>query len=105
MELSTDLVERDLFNKFLEMGHTTLSAFIAGAGDGDEGESIDVNGKRLQRSDRLHRRSYYSIFGEIEIGRYVYAPGAKKKIAYSPVDARLGLPRGEYSYVLEDWLA
>ena len=28
---------------------------------------------------------------------------AKKKIEYAPTDARLGLPRGEYSYVLEDW--
>lgn len=103
-ETRTDLVERDLFNQFLEMGHTTLSAFIAGAGDGNEGESVEVNGNPLQRSDHLHRRIYHSIFGEIEIDRYVYAPGAKKKIAYSPVDARLGLPRGEYSYVLEDWL-
>ena len=100
----TDLVERDLFNQFLEMGHTTLSAFIAGAGDGDEGESVDVDGKRLPRSDHPHRRMYHSIFGEIEIDRYVYAAGAKKKIGYCAVDARLGLPRGEYSYVLEDWL-
>ncbi len=100
----TDLVERDLFNQFLEMGHTTLSAFIAGAGDGNEGEAVEVQGKRLSRSDHPHRRVYHSLFGEIEIERYVYAPGAKKKIAYSPLDARLGLPRGEYSYVLEDWL-
>ena len=100
----TDLVERDLFNQLLEMGHTTLSGFIAGAGDGDEGESVEVNGNELRRSDHPHRRIYHSIFGEIEIDRYVYAPGAKKKISYSPVDARLGLPRGEYSYVLEDWL-
>ena len=64
-----DLVERDLFNQFLEMGHTTLSAFIAGAGDGNEGESVEVNGDRLQRSDHLHRRVYHSIFGEIEIDR------------------------------------
>lgn len=100
----TDLVERHLFNQFLKMGHTTLSAFIAGAGDGNEGKSVEVDGHPLQRSDSPHRRIYHSIFGEIEIHRYVYAPGAKKKITYSPVDARLGLPRGEYSYVLEDWL-
>ncbi len=99
----TDLVERDLFRQFLEMGHTTLSAFIAAAGDGDEGESIEINGKTCQRSDAVHRRIYHSIFGKLEIHRYVYAPGNKKK-AHSTLDARLGLPLGEYSYVLEDWL-
>ena len=100
----TDLVERDLFNQFLKMGHTSLSAFIAGAGDGNEGESVEVNGNRLPRSHHLHRRMYHSIFGKIEIDRYVYAPGAKKKIAYCAVDARLGLPRGEYSYVLLNYV-
>jgi hypothetical protein len=100
----TDQVERDLFSRFLEMGHTTLAAFIAGAGDGDEGEHIVRDGTTLQRSDQPRRRVYHSIFGELEIHRYVYAPGAKKRIAYASVDACLGLPRGEYSYVLEDWL-
>jgi hypothetical protein len=33
----------------------------------------------------------------------VYARGAKKKIEYAPTDTRLGLPHGEYSYVMEDW--
>ena len=100
----TDQVERDVFSQFLEIGHTTLAAFIVGAGDGDEGEHIDRDGTTLQRSDQPHRRVYHSIFGELEIHRFVYAPGPKKKITYAPVDARLGLPRGEYSYVLEDWL-
>ncbi len=100
----TDQVERDVFSQFIEIGHTTLSAFIAGAGDGDEGEYIDRDGTTLQRSDQPRRRVYHSIFGELEIHRFVYVPGPKKKITYAPVDARLGLPRGEYSYVLEDWL-
>ena len=48
--------------------------------------------------------AFWALFGKLDIDRYVYAPGPKKKIAYTPIDARLGLPRGEYSYVLEDWL-
>lgn len=99
----TDLVERDLFDRFLEIGNTTLSAFIAGAGDGDVGESLEKDRKTLHRSQELHRRVYHSIFGQLEIQRYVYAAGTNKK-SFSPLDARLGLPRGEYSYVLEDWL-
>jgi hypothetical protein len=35
--------------------------------------------------------------------RWVYARGPKKKLEYVPTDQRLGLPRGEYSYVMEDW--
>lgn len=38
------------------------------------------------------------------IERYVYAEGPKKKVAWAPVDARLGLPAGEQAYVLEDWM-
>ncbi len=99
-----DLVERDIFSRMLEASRSALAGFVAGAGDGDEGKCVEVDGRTLQRSDHPHRRIYHSIFGKLEIDRYVYAPGPKKKIAYAPIDARLGLPRGEYSYVLEDWL-
>lgn len=99
-----DVVERDIFSRMLEASRSALAGFVAGAGAGDEGECVEVNGRTLQRSAQPHRRIYHSIFGELEIDRYVYAPGPKKRIAYAPIDARLGLPRGEYSYVLEDWL-
>lgn len=103
-ETRIDQVERDIFSRVLEASRSALSGFVAGAGDGDEGEYVKIDGQTLERSDHPHRRNYHSIFGKIEIHRYVYAPGPKKKITYSPVDVRLGLPRGEYSYVLEDWL-
>ena len=99
-----DLVERDIFQRMLEASRSALAGFVAGAGDGDEGEGVERAGRTLQRSEQPHRRIYHSVFGQIAIDRYVYAPGPKKQIAYAPVDARLGLPRGEYSYVLEDWL-
>jgi hypothetical protein len=99
-----DLVERDIFTRMLEASRSALAGFVAGAGNGDEGERAQVDGRMLERSEQPHCRIYHSIFGKLEIDRYVYAPGAKKKIAYAPIDARLGLPRGEYSYVLEDWL-
>jgi hypothetical protein len=44
-----------------------------------------------------------SIFGELSVSRYVYTAGQKKPIEYSPLDAKLGLPAGEISYVLEDF--
>lgn len=103
-ESRIDQVERDVWAQLLEAGRTALAGFVAGAGDGDEGERVEAAGKSLERSDQPRRRLYRSIFGEIEIDRFVYAPGSKKRVAYAPVDARLGLPESEYSYVLEEWL-
>ncbi len=99
-----DLVERSLFRELLKLGWLLLQALVASAGMGDEGEQV-VHGERtLRRSDEPKERWYRSIFGKLSIRRWVYARGAKKKIEHVPTDKRLGLPRGEYSYVLEDWL-
>lgn len=99
-----DQVERGLFSLLLTLGRTLLEAFMAGAGLGDAGPQVTSGDRTLQRSEELHRRWYRSIFGKLAIWRWVYAPGLKKKIESVPTDAQLGLPRGEYSYVLEDWL-
>ncbi len=99
-----DRVERGLFSLLLALGRTLLEAFIAGAGGGDAGPQVSWGDRTLKRSEELHRRWYRSIFGKLAIWRWVYAPGLKKKIEQVPTDAQLGLPRGEYSYVLEDWL-
>jgi len=99
-----DLVERNLFSELLKLGRLLLQAFVCGAGMGDEGKQV-VQGERiLRRSDKPRERWYRSLFGKLSIRRWVYARGSKKKLEHVPTDARLGLPRGEYSYVLEDWL-
>ncbi len=99
-----DQVERNLFAELLLLGLTLLRAFVAGAGLGNEGKQVSQGDRTLHRSDQPRRRLYRSIFGKLSIRRWVYARGAKKKIEHAPTDARLGLPRGEYSYVMEDWL-
>ena len=103
-ELRIDEVERSLFDMGLALGHELLGAFVTAAGDGDHGETVEHDGQTLHRSPDPKPRSYRSIFGVLSIERYVYAPGLKKKVAWAPVDARLGLPAGEQSYVLEDWM-
>ena len=102
--LRIDEVERSLFDMGLALGHELLVAFAAAAGDGDQGETVDHEGKTLQRSEDKKAKPYRSIFGVLSIDRYVYASGLKKKVEWAPVDARLGLPAGEQSYVLEDWM-
>jgi hypothetical protein len=103
-ELRIDEIERELFNQALALNFHLLEAVAAAAGDGDHGETVEHEGKTLQRSAEKMTKLYRSIFGVLSIERYVYAPGAKKKVEWAPVDARLGLPAGEQSYVLEDWI-
>lgn len=102
-QIRTDQAERNVFAELLPIGLMLLRAFVAGAGVGDEGEQVSRGGRTLQRSDELRRKLYRSVFGTLSILRWVYAAGEKKKIEYAPTDARLGLPHGEYSYVMEDW--
>jgi hypothetical protein len=102
-ELRIDEVERTLFDMALAANFRLLEAFAAGAGDGDHGETVEHCGKTLQRSEKK-TKFYRSIFGVLGIERYLYSRGAKRKVEWAPVDARLGLPAGEQSYVLEDWI-
>jgi hypothetical protein len=99
-----DTVEREVFRQLLGLGHTLLSAFVAGQGDGDLGpEAETVNGRSARRLPERHDRRYVSIFGELTITRAVYGTREGQKIERVPLDERLGLPEGEFSYVLEDW--
>lgn len=100
-----DEVERDLFAGLLALGQTLLQGFVTQAGDGDAGPALSTeDGRTLQRLAARHPRRYLSIFGEIDINRWVYAQREGQKIEFAPLDAQLGLPAGEFSYVLEDWL-
>jgi hypothetical protein len=100
-----DLVERDLFSQLLILGHTLLTAFVAAQGDGNLGPRLPTSdGRTVRRLKAKHKRRYLSIFGELPIWRCVYAFREKQQIERAPLDERLGLPAGEFSYVLEDWL-
>jgi len=98
-----DQVERELFAGLLKLGHTLLGAFVAQAGDGDEGERVEQGTRTLRRSEAKRPRRYVSIFGELAIERYVYAVREGQRAEYLPLDARLGLPADDFSYVLVDW--
>lgn len=98
-----DQVERELFAGLLKLGHTLLGAFVARAGDGDEGNRVEQGERTLRRSEAKRPRRYVSIFGELAIERYVYAVREGRRAEYLPLDARLGLPADDFSYVLVDW--
>ena len=103
-ELRIDQVERELFSRLLSLGHTLLSAFVAAQGDGDAGAELPAGDHTVRRLTGQRVRRYLSIFGELLIKRHVYARRTGQRIERAPLDERLGLPAGEFSYVLEDWL-
>jgi hypothetical protein len=97
-------VERTIWQEVLQLGNFLLGSFLALAGDGDLGEAIRTeDGQHWQRLPDLHPRRYVSIFGIFELSRVAYGSREGQQIAFVPLDNRLQLPAGVYSYVLQDW--
>lgn len=101
---SLDVVERGALGRVLEIGHAAVELFLSGQGDGDLGESITTaTGTVLYRSATVVSRPLRTIFGEHSVLAYVYSPGSKRKIELRPIDARLNLPEGKASYLLQEF--
>jgi hypothetical protein len=102
--LRLDEVERGLFTRLLQLGHCLLAAHVAAQGDGDVGDTATApDGQTCRRLPQPHERTYRSVFGPLVIARFVYGAREGQRIEYVPLDARLGLPEGEFSYLLQDW--
>ncbi len=98
-----DEVETDLFSGLLKLGGALLEEFVDRSGDGDLGEQlVDDEQHVVRRLPEKHGRRYLWIFGELTFQRFVYGTREGQKIEAVPLDAQLGLPNGEFSYVLED---
>jgi hypothetical protein len=97
-------VEREVWQRMLQMGKLALRQFLEGQGSGDLGETLTTpEGRTLKRLKDLHPRLYQSIFGEFTLERTVYGSREGQKIEAIPLDARLQLPESEFSSVLQDW--
>jgi hypothetical protein len=97
-------VESQAFQTLLQAGRATVQLLVDLQGDGDVGEAHQLpEGTILRRSREPHVRPYVSIFGELEIERYVYAQRKGQRIEFAAVDARLALPESKFSYLLQDW--
>ena len=99
-----DCFEGDVFAGLLGMGLTLVRLFVDNKGTGDTGPSLDTAAGAWKRLENLHPRRYVSIFGEMTIERTVYGTREKQKIQAAPLDAQLGLPDGDFSYLLQRWL-
>jgi len=99
-----DCVEGDVFGGLLGLGLTLVRLFVGTQGTGDAGPSLDTAAGTWKRLENLHPRRYVSIFGAMAIDRTVYGTREKQKIQAAPLDAQLGLPDGDFSYLLQGWL-
>lgn len=102
-ETTIDRIERDLWKGLLNLGRTLLQGAVARRGTGDLGETFTSDGRDLKRLPRLHFRRYVSVFGPITIPRTVYGTRETQKHEVVPLDAMLGLPLGDQSYLLQEW--
>jgi hypothetical protein len=99
-----DVVEREILERLLTLGLEIITEYIASAGDGDEGEVLECEGQTLVRFEAKKERVYHSVFGKIAVVRFVYGIREKQKAEWVPLDAKLGLPAADQSYVLEELL-
>jgi hypothetical protein len=102
--LSLDGLERGVFQRVLDIGKSAVDFFLDAQGDGDLGDSVTTTEDTvLYRSDTVKERPLRTIFGEHALHTYVYAQGEKRKIELRPIDARILLPEGKASYLLQEF--
>lgn len=97
-------VEQVIWRRVLLLGRQALQLFFALLGQGDQGQSLTLpDGSQVERLPEPHPRRYVSVFGEFALSRVVYGSREGQKIDFAPLDNRLQLPEGAFSYLLQDW--
>lgn len=112
---SLDDLERGVLSRILNIGFAAVETFLQALrqtqGMGDLGAEVVIaegtaKETTLARSDEPLERPLRTIFGEHCFRSYVYSRGgtsAKGKIELRPIDARLNLPGGKCSYLLQEF--
>ncbi len=96
--------ERHLFSSLLRLGLQLLEYYIVSVGllvVGRGAPSI-CSGEKMKNTGK-RSRLYWSVFGQVRIERNKYCLAGAQ--TYYPLDEALGLPKSNYSYVLDDWLS
>lgn len=95
-------VELNLFAMMQTLGLSFLKEVVARHGDGKvEGRLVCENGAELE-FHTLRKRNYLSVFGSMKIVRAYYWKSGEQGVC--PLDAKLNLPQGKTSYLLEQWI-
>lgn len=91
-------VESSIFRSLLSLGLLLLKLYFANHNQGDYGQLIETNQGTAKRG-RTSKRMYFSIFGKLEVARYLYEI---EGICVVPLDTVLNLPQRCYSYFLSE---
>jgi hypothetical protein len=97
-------VEQALWKSVLLLGREALALFFGLQGQGDVGPEVALpDGSTARRLPEAHARTYRSVFGDFTLSRFCYGSREGQAIAFVPLDNRLRLPEGDYSYLLQRW--
>ena len=97
-------VEEMTFADLMETGCQTVAAFIQEQNeDIPRPAEIEYEGKILQRLPEPRMREYVSAFGPTPFARDVYATRETQRQEVVPLDAKLGMPESDTSYLLQKW--
>ena len=97
-------VEEMTWSGLIETGRETIIAYIKEQEeDLPRPEVIEHEGKTLQRLPEQRTRPYVSAFGPTPFRRDVYATRETQRQEVVPLDAKLGMPESDTSYLLQQW--
>ena len=97
-------VEELTLRSLLEMGRQTVVAYIQVQKEElPRPQVIEHEGKTLHRLRKQRPRPYVSAFGPTPFRRDVYATRETQRQEVVPLDAKLGMPRSDTSYLLQKW--
>ena len=97
-------VEELTLSSLLEMGRQTVLAYIQEQKEElPRPQVIEHTGRTLHRLPEQRTRPYVSAFGPVPFERDVYATRETQRQEVVPLDAKLGMPQSDTSYLLQKW--
>ncbi len=97
-------VEETAWFGLIEVGREMIIAYIKQQDEElPRPKVIEQEGKKLRRLPERRTRRYVSAFGPTPFRRDVYATRETQRQAVVPLDAKLGMPEGNTSYLLQKW--
>jgi hypothetical protein len=96
--------EQSTWDGLREVGRQMIAGYIEKQGEKvARPEVIEHQGKKLRRLPQTRTRRYVSVFGPTPFERDVYATRETQRQEVIPLDAKLGMPEGDTSYLLQKW--
>jgi hypothetical protein len=97
-------VEETTWRGLIDVGREMVAGYIqTQAEEVARPEVIEHDGKKLHRLPERRTRPYVSAFGPTPFVRDVYATRETQRQEVAPLDAKLGMPEGNISYLLQNW--